>query len=250
MSNFQTRDLVKVNRVQPRGFDPFGTLGQHFIVTNVDDSTNTVAVEGDPRFWFTGRFERIARPDADGWYSWSGGENPVPGREVAYKLKNGSHFGSSTLSNELYWDWTNAASDIVAFRLVENASPAAEPQAPKKPVILRPDDIQLGDRVRVMFEVTIGEANSAEQGTLEKSSLAHLREKRDAIFELLARPEKTLVVGDQVIEHGMEVGEEYHGEIRFLGDNWAMVKLPNGRFKAIPIADLTRVVTEDNYPAL
>lgn len=63
-------------------------------------------------------------------------------------------------------------------------------------ITMSPDALMLGDKVRVSFDIEIGDANStADRGLLSALSLKHIVEARGATIELLERP---LVVGDEV----------------------------------------------------
>ena len=48
---------------------------------------------------------------------WHGGSNPVPGKSVNYKCRDGG-IVTSTSSNELYWEHTEGSFDIVEYELV------------------------------------------------------------------------------------------------------------------------------------
>lgn len=56
------------------------------------------------------RFTFIGRPDAEGWMTWSGGANPVPGMVVSAKTARGYHLVDHK-SDRLHWQ------HIIAFRL-------------------------------------------------------------------------------------------------------------------------------------
>ncbi|EDX5637797.1 hypothetical protein CSE89_004237 [Salmonella enterica subsp. enterica] len=64
-----------------------------------------------------------ARPEdsMEGWIEWLGGENPVPGEMVEYKLRNGEDKVLSRLSDHLHWGHIGAlkGSDIIAYRVVK-----------------------------------------------------------------------------------------------------------------------------------
>lgn len=57
----------------------------------------------------------------DAWTVWFGGENPVPGEIVEYKLRNGEGKVLSRLSDHLHWGHIGAlkGSDIIAYRVVK-----------------------------------------------------------------------------------------------------------------------------------
>lgn len=125
MSEFQPRDLVKIVDVRPKNFASFGKIGQHFLVERVlapgGDHVDLIldGVDGsrDAR-----RFELVSRPDADGWYTWAGGENPVPGRRVDVRWRDETARQAPDLvqfSDTWIWRHADIRSDIVAFRIVE-----------------------------------------------------------------------------------------------------------------------------------
>lgn len=62
--------------------------------------------------------------DADGWITWSGGENPVPGQNVEAKWRDGRVFIGPS-DDVTFFDWRHLAlasgSDIIAFRLAPTA---------------------------------------------------------------------------------------------------------------------------------
>ena len=57
----------------------------------------------------------------EAWTVWLGGENPVPGEIVEYKLRNGGDKVLSRLSDHLHWGHIGAlkGSDIIAYRVVK-----------------------------------------------------------------------------------------------------------------------------------
>jgi hypothetical protein len=62
----------------------------------------------------------VGRPDADGWMAWAGGENPVPGATVEYRMQGEYVFRDR--ADVLRWtneDPDTASSNITAFRIVD-----------------------------------------------------------------------------------------------------------------------------------
>ena len=59
--------------------------------------------------------------DAEGWMPWSGGENPVPGQRVDYRMSNG-HVGNGWHADNLRWTNEVPEHRIIAFRLSRRAS--------------------------------------------------------------------------------------------------------------------------------
>ncbi|HFN8151637.1 TPA: hypothetical protein ACHG3F_003102 [Escherichia coli] len=57
----------------------------------------------------------------EAWTVWLGGDNPVPGEIVEYKLRNGGDKVLSRLSDYLHWGHIGAlkGSDIIAYRVVK-----------------------------------------------------------------------------------------------------------------------------------
>lgn len=57
----------------------------------------------------------------DGWIDWDSGENPVPGKKVMYKLRDGDESRKPVLSDDLRWEMVDDsyAADIIAYRVVE-----------------------------------------------------------------------------------------------------------------------------------
>ncbi len=57
----------------------------------------------------------------EGWIEWAGGENPVPGKKVKYKLRDGDESRKPVLSDDLRWEMVDDsyAADIIAYRVVE-----------------------------------------------------------------------------------------------------------------------------------
>lgn len=63
----------------------------------------------------------VDAPKEEAWTVWHGGENPVPGEMVEYKLRNGGDKVLSRLSDHLHWGHIGAlkGSDIIAYRVVK-----------------------------------------------------------------------------------------------------------------------------------
>lgn len=57
----------------------------------------------------------------EAWTVWHGGENPVPGKMVMYKLRDGYESKAPVISNELRWEMMGRPSgtDIIAYRVVK-----------------------------------------------------------------------------------------------------------------------------------
>lgn len=65
-----------------------------------------------------------AKPDADGWITWNGGERPVGANDVVdYRCR--SLVNSCDLASELYWDHKGLPGDVIAYRVgsVAEAAP-------------------------------------------------------------------------------------------------------------------------------
>lgn len=65
--------------------------------------------------------ERNVPIKEEAWTVWRGGDNPVPGEIVEYKLRNGGDKVLSRLSDHLHWGHIGAlkGSDIIAYRVVK-----------------------------------------------------------------------------------------------------------------------------------
>ena len=65
--------------------------------------------------------ERNVPIKEEAWTVWHGGENPVPGEIVEYKLRNGEGKVLSRISDHLHWGHIGAlkGSDIIAYRVVK-----------------------------------------------------------------------------------------------------------------------------------
>lgn len=63
----------------------------------------------------------VDAPKEEAWTVWFGGDNPVPGKMVEYKLRNGEGKVLSRLSDHLHWAHIGAlkGSDIIAYRVVK-----------------------------------------------------------------------------------------------------------------------------------
>lgn len=63
----------------------------------------------------------VAKPDADGWIEWRGGECPVPeNTRVEYRLRSG--LVSDCLSGHLLWGHEYGPIDIIAYRLIKTTT--------------------------------------------------------------------------------------------------------------------------------
>ena len=63
----------------------------------------------------------------DGWIEWGGGENPVPGATVEFRVFS-AYSPSEAEANFLRWDHKGVSGDIVAYRVTKEASsPNPEP---------------------------------------------------------------------------------------------------------------------------
>lgn len=78
------------------------------LVKQLHDVVATIGVDSDA-------------PKEEAWTVWFGGDNPVPGEIVEYKLRNGDDKVLSRLSDHLHWGHIGAlkGSDIIAYRVVK-----------------------------------------------------------------------------------------------------------------------------------
>lgn len=105
------RALLRFVSVRPEGEVNFpGELNVEFIGS------------GSPGINDFASFSFVGRPDADGWMTWAGGENPVPGARVAYRVGDDPDDDRTADSDMLDWSakpkYPKAA--IIAFRIVDS----------------------------------------------------------------------------------------------------------------------------------
>lgn len=55
----------------------------------------------------------------EAWTVWRGGENPLPGEMVEFKMRNGERGNDQIHSSVLHWDHHGEAWDVVAYRVVK-----------------------------------------------------------------------------------------------------------------------------------
>ncbi len=97
--------------------EPSIRIPQGALVVFEKTEQGLIGVSGD--FWGHQAFSFIGRPDAEGWMTWSGGENPVPGQMVDWMNSIGQT-GEGVLSNEvngLGYPTMRGSYPITAFRL-------------------------------------------------------------------------------------------------------------------------------------
>ena len=63
--------------------------------------------------------ERNAPIKEEAWTVWHGGENPVPGKMVEFKMRNGERGNDQIHSSVLHWDHNGEAWDVVAYRVIK-----------------------------------------------------------------------------------------------------------------------------------
>lgn len=61
----------------------------------------------------------VNAPKEEAWTVWHGGENPVPGKMVEFKMRNGERGNDQIHSSVLHWDHHGEAWDVVAYRVVK-----------------------------------------------------------------------------------------------------------------------------------
>lgn len=71
--------------------------------------------------WIASEAAKIReKQDDDGWITWSGGENPVPGKRVVVSYRgNTSCFKGPHTSPNFRWYHSDEDNDIIAYRVVE-----------------------------------------------------------------------------------------------------------------------------------
>lgn len=114
-SDVRAGDYVRV--IAPGGLIGSGSLrvkcGE--IAEVVEAEGGFVSVRGES--WRSENFTFIGRPDAEGWMTWSGGENPVPGQMVECRIRRGWRDKKPFTSDRARWAHDGGNSDIIAFRL-------------------------------------------------------------------------------------------------------------------------------------
>lgn len=60
----------------------------------------------------------VAQKD-EAWTVWFGGDNPVPGKMVEFKMRNGERGNDQVHSSVLHWDHLGEAWDVVAYRVIK-----------------------------------------------------------------------------------------------------------------------------------
>ncbi|EOO0160698.1 hypothetical protein BO117_RS13770 [Escherichia coli] len=55
----------------------------------------------------------------EGWIEWAGGENPVPGKIIKYKMRSGIKSVGCYGSQSVRWKHVGSGDDIIAYRVVE-----------------------------------------------------------------------------------------------------------------------------------
>lgn len=63
--------------------------------------------------------ERNVPIKEEAWTVWHGGENPVPGKMVEFKMRNGERGNDQIHSSVLHWDHNGEAWDVVAYRVIK-----------------------------------------------------------------------------------------------------------------------------------
>jgi hypothetical protein len=63
-----------------------------------------------------------ASTPADGWITWTGGDNPAPGKTVQYRLAGTDQDAHKWQADNLRWDWRygGTGADITAYRVVRS----------------------------------------------------------------------------------------------------------------------------------
>lgn len=61
----------------------------------------------------------VDAPKEEAWTVWHGGENPVPGKMVEFKMRNGERGNDKIHSSVLHWDHHGEAWDVIAYRVVK-----------------------------------------------------------------------------------------------------------------------------------
>lgn len=88
--------------------------------------------------------------DAAGWIEWSGGENPVGGKKVQYRLRDG--YTDMRPAHEISWKRAERSYDIVAYKIIEEAPAELELPEGFKPCAggAQPEETKL-EKVSIRF---------------------------------------------------------------------------------------------------
>lgn len=92
-------------------------------------------------------------PDEVQWIEWNGGENPVPGATVEYRMRD-LDFSCEDEADLLRWDHEGLGWDIESYR-VKKAAPAPEPEPKPEPItITEPGDYVTRDGRKAVVVAT------------------------------------------------------------------------------------------------
>jgi hypothetical protein len=113
-------------------------------------------------------FRLISRPDAEGWHKWAGGENPVPGMRVNWRIAASNDDDAARESDTLMWDhFPGSKGNITAFRIVQPTPASAPPPASQEATYKRGDQVL----VRLTLEDAIDEDGEFYAGYIKPAAI-------------------------------------------------------------------------------
>ena len=117
-----TELLAESDKVYTGAFGQRYRVPESYVPTPADDGSFDASKFGvDPR-----DPPKTTMPADDGWIEWKGGENPMPGKRVDYKLRNKVEHYNCT-ANHLDWGWIGqrgtsfpmrTEAEIIRYRIV------------------------------------------------------------------------------------------------------------------------------------
>ncbi|WP_293825997.1 hypothetical protein, partial [uncultured Brevundimonas sp.] len=126
-----------------------------------------------------------ALPHCAAWMPWSGGENPVPGQRVEYRMRGQWDEGTygPDRADECTWSHRGQVWDIIAFRLAPTAPvKASEPIFTPVTGLWKDQSLPRFERVkahRLEFRSALKQAIEAVDEEASRQSLAALRPQRE-----------------------------------------------------------------------
>ena len=228
MTKFQSGDLVRslANK------EPFRKLGDVFVVDQVREESPYVLEQvfynyarGETIWGDADEFELIARAGEPVRYQ--------PGDVVEFVSPSAVIGPSWSGNTRLKIGYRYTLCDPVwappsYFKLVHRP-------AKSEPLVFTPPEPQVGDRVRVTYDVYVRRSNRPGPGSHDLEGLDHLRKSWNAKIEIIERAEKPLAVGDRV----QGPYSDKVGVIRYIAHNRAAIEFGDD-LTSIHISDLGR----------
>ena len=148
-----------------------------------------------------------------GWIKWEGGERPVPAQTgVEYETRAGCT--GLVIAGDLRWDYLNSGGDIVAYRVVEEATKPVSPEDFGSAATSKHYNAQAIQPIELMqMSFSVDEFKGFLKGNILKYSMRAGSKSGESVFKDTVKAKQYKMWLD-LVEQGVKIDPRVHVVIK------------------------------------